>query len=73
MRAAGPLASLYSSEKSPDVRRSIIDALFTGGDAKQLVSLARSESNPELKRQALSGCPCALQSADAYLMELLNK
>jgi len=56
------------------VRRNIIDALFTGGDAKQLVGLARSESNPELKRLAVERLSMMhSKDADAYLMELLNK
>ena len=56
------------------VRRAIIDALGFQGSAEVLVSLARKETSPELRRElvrrlSFMRSPAALE----YLTEILNK
>ena len=56
------------------MRRAAIDALFFHGNADALVSLARKETNPELRRElvrrlSIMRSPAAIE----YLTEILNK
>ena len=68
------LVSLYGSVSDKMLRADIIEALFLQGSAKQLVDVARKETDPELKRQAVQKLTL-MKSKEAtdYLMELLNK
>jgi HEAT repeat protein len=65
------LLQLYNSESSPPVKKAVINALFVGGDAKELVAL---EHDPELHRsivQQLSVMNDA--AAKDYMLEILNR
>jgi HEAT repeat protein len=53
MHASSELAQLYQSESSADVKKSILQAMFVGGDADKLIELARGEKDPELRRTAI--------------------
>jgi len=53
MRAGSELAQLYQSESSSDVKKSILQAMFVGGDADKLIELAKSEKDPELRKTAI--------------------
>jgi hypothetical protein len=53
MGAHAELAQLYQKETSADVKKQILQAMFVGGDATRLIELARTESNPELRRTAV--------------------
>jgi hypothetical protein len=52
----------------------VINALFIANDAKGLVTLARKETDPTLKK-SIVGRLSIMKSKDAtdYLLELLNK
>jgi HEAT repeat protein len=68
------LTSLYAKEQDVQVRRAAIDGLFFLGNADALVSLARSETNPALRRElvqklSMMRSPAAIE----YLTEILNK
>ena len=68
------LLSLYNSETNADIKRSILDAFFARGDAKQIIALSRRENDPGLKRQAVQRLSMMKsKEASDYLMELLNK
>jgi HEAT repeat protein len=70
------LIAIYDSNPNPDIetRRHIIRALFVHGAAKDLVALARRETNPELKKEIVRNLSL-MQSPEAteYMMEILNK
>jgi hypothetical protein len=52
----------------------VADALFVAGDAHDLVALARSEKDPEAKKNIV-GKLAVMHDKEAtdYMMELLNK
>jgi len=74
MKADNELASMYTSEPDKTIKLQIINALFIGGAAKQLVDVARAEKDPELRKKAVEVL-ARMKSKEAtdYLMELLNK
>jgi Tetratricopeptide repeat len=68
------LTNLYSSQAPVAQKKKVINALFLHGAGKELVALARKESNPELKRELIS--KMSLMSSPEitdYMMEILNK
>ena len=56
------------------MRNGILDALFSQSAVKQIVEVARKESDPELKRRAVQRLS-NMKSKEAadFLMELLTK
>jgi HEAT repeat protein len=68
------LTELYDSSKDAGSRKAVLRALMMQGNAKALVAIARKETSPELKREAVS-CLGHMRSTDAtdYLMELLGQ
>jgi HEAT repeat protein len=76
MKRAGTaetLTSIYASDTAPDVRKAVIEALFLQNNAGALVTLARAEKNPDLKKDIVSKLSL-MKSKEAtdYLMELLK-
>lgn len=72
--AVPALTSLYGSNADIETKKQIIRALFLHHAAKDMVALARKESNPELKKElvrnlSLMGSP----EGNEYMMEILNK
>ncbi|HYO81609.1 MAG TPA: HEAT repeat domain-containing protein [Bryobacteraceae bacterium] len=67
------LVAMYSSGTEPEVRKAVIKALMVQNNARQLVEIARKESDPELKRQAVQQLS-HMQSKEAtdYMLELLK-
>ncbi len=72
-RSGELLISLYTNDPRPEVRNAVINALFIQGNAKTLVSLARSEKDPETKHEIIQKLS-VMRSKDAtdYLMEFLK-
>jgi len=72
-KAVATLVSIYGSINEPETRRSVIDALMVGRNAKALVELARKETNPELKRRIVERLS-VMRSPEAteYMLELLK-
>jgi hypothetical protein len=71
--ASTALTSLYEKEQDVQVRRAVIDGLFFHGNADTLVSLARGETNPTLRRElvqklSMMKSPAAVE----FLMEIHN-
>jgi hypothetical protein len=68
------LNEIYASAASVEIKRQVLHALSRQGDAKQLIALARKETNPELKRDALQHLSrMKSEEVTAFLMELLEK
>jgi HEAT repeat protein len=68
------LLSIYSSQADLETKREVIRALFMHGSAKELIDMARKETNPELKKE-LVRTVSLMQSPESteYMMEILNK
>ncbi|HSY48196.1 MAG TPA: hypothetical protein VLC46_05240 [Thermoanaerobaculia bacterium] len=67
------LLSLYNSDTRPEVRKAVIEALFVQGNARTLISLARTEKDPGMKRTIIQTLS-VMRSKEAtdYLMEFLK-
>lgn len=68
------LLQMYSTEKDPEIKRSVIEGLFIQDDAHDLIELARKESDPGTRRylvQQLSVMDD--RQAKDYMLEILNK
>ena len=50
---AGVLAEVYASSNDANVKRAVLQAFMTGGEKGRLLAAARSEQNPELRREAV--------------------
>ncbi|MGE0814578.1 MAG: hypothetical protein AB7O28_14595 [Vicinamibacterales bacterium] len=53
MGAHDELWQLYGKERDADVKREILQAMFVGGDAPRLIQLAKTETDPALRRTAV--------------------
>jgi HEAT repeat protein len=73
--SSGPeLVALYGKEKDATVRKEILRALFVQEDAKDLVDVARKETDSDLKVYAVRQLSLMRsKEAQDYLMEILNK
>jgi len=72
---SGPeLVSLYAKEKDPAVRKEILRALAMQDDAKDLIEVARKESDSDLKVYAVRQLSqMRSKEAQDYMMEILSK
>jgi hypothetical protein len=71
----GPmLVAMYPGEQDKQVRASILRGLAQQGNAKALIDVAKKESDPQLKREAVQQLS-RMKSPEAteFLVELLNK
>jgi len=68
------LSKLYASQADVATKKKVINALFLHNAGKEMVALARKETNPELKR-ALIQKMSIMNSPEIteYMMEILNK
>jgi tetratricopeptide (TPR) repeat protein len=73
-KTAEALASIYASDKDPEIKRAVIQAFFLQGNAKPLIQIARQEKDMSLKRDAVQKLSLmhSKESTD-FMMELLNK
>jgi len=73
-RTGDVLAELYAGDGDPAVRREVINALFIQGNAKALVEIARKETNPELRKEAVRKLS-VMKSKEAtdFMLEVLSK
>jgi tetratricopeptide (TPR) repeat protein len=53
MNARAELWQLYQREGSADIKKQILRAMFVGGDVTRMTELARTEQNPDLRREAI--------------------
>jgi hypothetical protein len=68
------LTNIYNTHNQLEIKKRVINALFLHGAAKQMVAMARKETNPELKKAwieklSLMNSP----EVTEYMMEILNK
>jgi HEAT repeat protein len=68
------LQSIYAKETDRSIRKEVLNAYFLQGNAAGLIAIARSEKDPELKKEAVQKLSL-MDSKEAmdYLMEILNK
>ncbi len=73
-RTGAALAEIYASEKDSDVRKEVINSFFLQANVKGLIEIARKETDPTLKKAAVSKLSLMnSKEATEFLMELLNK
>lgn len=68
------LPALYAKETDAGIKREVLNGLFIQQNAPGLIEIARKETNPALKQEAVQKLSLmhSKEAAD-YLMELLNK
>lgn len=68
------LTKVYNSQASIEAKKKVINALFLHGAGKEMVALARKETNPELKKELVQKMSL-MHSPEIsdYMMEILNK
>lgn len=68
------LVALYQGDQDRGVKEAVIHGLMVSGNARQLVEIARKETDRELKKKVVQTLS-VMHSPEAseYLMELLNK
>jgi HEAT repeat protein len=71
----GPvLLSIYESDRDLEIRRQVLHGLFVQGSVKALIQIARTEKDPELRKEAVSHLShMGSKEATDFLVELLNK
>jgi len=72
--AKDALPAIYAKETDRENKETVLNALFIQGNAHALVTIARGEKDPELKKTAVS--KLALMNSkegNDYLMEILQK
>jgi HEAT repeat protein len=73
-RTGDTLVEIYTTDKDPEVRKAVINGLFTSNNAEGLVALARKESDPAMKKEMVSRLSnMRSKVATDYLLEILNK
>ena len=68
------LTDIYNSNSDVETKKEVIRAMFIHGAAKDMVALARKETNPELKKELVRNLSL-MDSPEArdYMMEILNQ
>lgn len=73
-RTGSTLISMYAGAKDPETGKAVLQALFLQGNAQAIVDIARKETDPEMKKEAVQKLSLMHSKvATDYLMELLNK
>jgi hypothetical protein len=71
---AATLITIYNANNDFETKKEVVNALFLHGAGKELVTLARKETNPQMKRELIQ--KMSLMSSPEiteYMMEILNK
>lgn len=72
-RSSETLSSIYASDKDPDVRKAVLNAFFIQGNASALVAIAKKETDPGMKREAVRFLSLMnSKEATDYMLELLQ-
>ena len=73
-KAGDTLVAMYHSSSDRGVKSAVLNALFLQNNGKALVDIARKETNPELKREAVQKLSLTHTKEGAdFFSELLNK
>jgi HEAT repeat protein len=71
---ADALVGLYVKEKDVEIRKTVLQGLFTQGNAEQLVAIARKETDPVMRKEIVRRLSTMKSKAAVdYLLEILNK
>lgn len=74
LKATAELQRLYAKEASREVKDSIIQGLFLGGDVETLARLARTEPDADLRKSAIRGLGMISgKRSHDVLMEIWNR
>jgi len=71
---AATLITIYNANNDFETKKEVVKALFLHGAGKEMVTLARKETNPQMKRELIQ--KMSLMSSPEiteYMMEILNK
>jgi hypothetical protein len=72
-QVAEALSSIYSGSTDSEVRSRVLQALFVQGNVKQLIEIARKETDPDLKRRTVQHLShMRSKEATEYMLELLK-
>lgn len=67
------LVGIYKSDQNHEVREAVLNALFLSADGKSLVELARSEADPQMKRDIVNKMALVhSKETTDYMMEILK-
>lgn len=73
-RTGENLVALYQKEKDPEIKRTIVQALFVQNNAEALVGIARKETDLEARKTVIKQLSLMKSKvATDYLMEILGK
>jgi tetratricopeptide (TPR) repeat protein len=73
-QTAEALVGLYAKEKDVEIRKAVIQGLFTQGNATELVAIARKENDPAMRKEIVRRLSTMNSKvAIDYLLEILNK
>ena len=68
------LSEIYTVSKDRDVKLRVIEALYSQGDARTLVDMARKETDPEMRKRIVERLSrMKAKEATDYMLELINK
>lgn len=72
-RSSETLSAIYASDKDPEVRKAVLNAFFIQGNASALVAIAKKETDPGMKREAVRFLSLMnSKEATDYMLELLQ-
>ncbi len=67
------LVAIYSADQDSEVRRSVVDALYSQRNTKDLIQVARAEKDPKMKQRIVERIANMKTSeGNDYLMEILK-
>ena len=68
------LSDVYTVSKDRDVKLRVIEALYSQGDARTLVDMARKETDPEMRKRIVERLSrMKAKEATDYMLEIINK
>jgi tetratricopeptide (TPR) repeat protein len=68
------LSDVYTVSKDRDVKGRVIEALYSQGDARTLVDMARKETDPEMRKRIVERLSrMKAKEATDYMLEIISK
>jgi HEAT repeat protein len=73
-KTGADLTAMYAGSSDKPVKKAVLHALFLQANAPALIDIARKESDPELKKEAVHRLSLInSKEASEFMMEILNK
>ncbi len=67
------LLDIFNTDKDPEIRKTVTDALFVSGGCAEMVTLARKETDPEVKKSLINKISLMdCKEGREYMLELLK-